>query len=303
MQGARLASGGVRRDFLDHLAGSWPKRNKCALFHRSDPGGGVRLDGMRIATWNLERPSARQIEKIGALQKQMSSVEADIWILTETNSCVSPGQEYKWQRSSTPIAGPERYEEGENRTTIWSRLPISDSAIETHDPETAVCAEVEHAGKLILIYGTIIPYQHAGTKYPYRFEGKNVVGRKGWELHYESIGNHSLDWQRLRGRFPDHQMVVAGDLNQNRGGRHVYGTKKGRDLLGFALSEAKMTCVTEGEIQSMEKCPLAPAIDHICLDHRLAAMGNTVRGWLPERPLSGKPFSDHSGVYVHVAPL
>lgn len=256
---------------------------------------------MRIATWNLERPSARKIEKIKALKKQMSLVEADIWILTETNSCVSPGPEFKWQRSSTPITGPERYAEGENRTTIWSRLPLSETDIESHDPETAVCAEVEHAGRLMLVYGTIIPYQHAGTRYPYRFEGANVCGKKCWELHYESIGNHSVDWQRLRDRFPNHQTVVAGDLNQNRGGRHWYGTKKGRELLGHALVEAKMTCVTEGEIQSMDGSQLSPAIDHLCLDHGLATLDNTVRGWLPERPRKGKAFSDHAGVYVNIS--
>ena len=131
---------------------------------------------MRIATWNLERPKPRQLDKIEALQARMRAVDADVWILTETNSCVSPGSEYRCFESPK-LTGPERYAIGENRTTIWSRLPMGQEPVETHDPETAVCAEVRHGGSLFLIYGTIIPYHAAGTKYPYRFEGEVVIGR------------------------------------------------------------------------------------------------------------------------------
>ncbi len=255
---------------------------------------------MRIATWNLERPKPRQLEKIVALQTRMHAIDADIWILTETNSCVSPGSEYE-RLESRPISGSKRYAAGENRTTLWSRLPMGPEPFETHDPETAVCAEIKHGGSLFLICGTIIPYRAAGTRYPYRFEGAHVEGKKAWELHYQSIANHRADWLRLREKFPGHLLVVAGDFNQNRDGRRWYGTEKGRQDLGDAFEGANLHCETAGAIEPIEKGEqFNPVIDHICLDRELASRVSAVRGWLPGVPAKGKPYSDHTGVFVDV---
>jgi hypothetical protein len=255
---------------------------------------------MRIATWNLERPTDRQPEKIEALKARMLAVDADVWILTETNSCVSPGSEYQCLESR-PITGPERYAAGENRTTIWSRLPMGQEPIKTHDPETAVYAEIKHGDSLFLIYGTIIPYQHAGTSYPYRFEGAEVEGKKAWELHYESIGNHAADWRRLRDEFPAHLLVVAGDFNQNRDGRRWYGTKKGRQDLGAALASVNLACATEGVIEPVKEGDLLnPTVDHICLDRAIEERGIVVRGWPAGETPGGKRLTDHTGVYVDV---
>ena len=255
---------------------------------------------MRIATWNLERPKPRQLEKIEALQARMDAVDADVWILTETNSCVSPGSEYQ-RLESQPITGPERYAAGENRTTIWSRFPMGREPVKTHDPETAVCAEVRHCGLLFLIYGTIIPYHAAGIRYRYRFEGAEVQGKKAWELHYESIANYAADWRRLRDEFPGHHLVVGGDFNQNRDGRRWYGTEKGRGDLGDALTGAKLNCATEGAIKPMEEGePLNPTVDHIALDRALVKPAPVVRGWPAGETPGGKRLTDHTGVYVDV---
>ena len=255
---------------------------------------------MRIATWNLERPKPRQLEKVELLQARMRMIDADVWILTETNSCVSPGSEYQ-RLESRPITGPERYAAGENRTTIWSRLPLGPEPVETHDPETAVCAEIKHGGSLFLIYGTIIPYHAAGTRYPYRFEGEVVVGRKAWELHYVSIANHGADWSRLREKFTGHHLVVAGDFNQNRDGRRWYGTDKGRQDLGEALAGANLACATKGVIEPVKEGDLLnPTVDHICLDRALEERGIVVRGWPAGETPGGKRLTDHIGVYVDV---
>lgn len=254
---------------------------------------------MRIATWNLERPKARSLEKNKALQARMRAVDADIWILTETNACVSPGSDYQCVQSK-PIDGPEYYAPGENRTTIWSRFPIKRS-LETHDPETAVCVELEHAGISMLIYGTILPYHAAGTKYRYRHEGTVVVGRKCWQLHYESIKRHAAEWRQLREEFPAHSLCVGGDLNQNRDGRRWYGTKQGREDLGKALAEANLTCETAGTVESIEGGILNPTVDHICLAGELSTRAATVRGWPPGNTIAGRRLSDHTGVYVDIA--
>jgi len=174
-------------------------------------------------------------------------------------------------------------------------------SVKTHDPETAVCAEVRHCGSLFLIYGTIIPYHAAGTRYRYRFEGAEVQGKKAWELHYESIANHAADWRRLRDNYPDHRMVVAGDFNQNRDGRRWYGTEKGRGDLRDALAGAKLDCATEGAIKPMEEGDLLnPTVDHICLDWALVELGPVVKGWPAGETPGGKRLTDHTGVYVDV---
>jgi len=232
-------------------------------------------------------------------KERIESINADIWILTETNSCVSPGKDYQSVESS-PLSAPERYSPGENRTTIWSRFPIT-RCLPTHDPETAVCAEVDHGGTLMLIYGTIIPYHAAGTKYRYRHNGNTVVGNKAWQLHYESIQAHAAEWKKLRQEYPTHSLCVAGDLNQNRDGRRWYGTKHGREQLGLALAGANLACVTESPLESDEGNVLQPSVDHICLDHSLAAHITKIRGWAPGSTTGGKRVSDHNGVYVDVA--
>ena len=184
---------------------------------------------------------------------------------------------------------------------IWSRLPIGREPIKTHDPETAVCAEVRHGDSLFLIYGTIIPYHAAGTRYPYRFEGAEVEGKKAWELHYESIANHAADWCRLRKKFPSHHLVVAGDFNQNRDGRRWYGTEKGRQDLGDALAGADLDCATKGRIEPIKEDDiLNPTVDHICLDRAIEERGTVVKGWPAGETPGGKRLTDHTGVYVDV---
>jgi endonuclease/exonuclease/phosphatase family metal-dependent hydrolase len=253
---------------------------------------------MRIATWNLERPEAQSQEKLAAIQQQLRLINADIWVLTETNSCVSPGDDYQCLESP-PLSSLGRYSPGENRTTIWSRFPIT-RCIPAHDPETAVCAELDHGGTPLLVYGTIIPYGAAGINYRYRYNGETVVGKKAWQLHYESIQAHGARWKELRREYPAHSLCVAGDLNQNRDGRRWYGTKHGREQLGPALAGANLVCVSARPLKSAEGDVLQPTVDHICLDHNLTARITSVRGWAPGAMPDGCPVSDHRGVYVDV---
>ena len=251
---------------------------------------------MRIATWNLERPRARQEEKLSVIQTQLESVDADIWILTETNSCVSPGADYQGVQSEV-MTSPERYWPGENRTTIWSRFPVK-KEVQTHDPDTAVCAEIDCGGRMFLIYGTVLPYHAAGTNYAYRSMGQTVSGRKAWQLHYEAIAAHEKEWKQLRGKYPSHAFIVGGDLNQNRDGRRWYGTNHGRERLGSALRSAGLVCTTEGPVETENGETLDPCIDHICLDTVLQDRRPRVFGWVPGVKKNGKPVSDHNGVCV-----
>ena len=65
---------------------------------------------------------------------------------------------------------------------------------------------------------------------------------------------------------------------------------------------ASLTCVTEAEIAPIKGGPLNPTVDHLCLDTDLAARVTSVRGWHPGETEAGRRLSDHTGVYVHLAP-
>lgn len=194
-----------------------------------------------------------------------------------------------------------------NKAILIARYPIVKS-IKTHCSATAVCAELK--GTPIgpcLIYGTIIPYCGAGSRYHYQYAGKNRVGEKGWNLHYESIALHQKDLLRLKQQFPKHRIFFAGDFNQSRDGRtwwnsarQWYGTQQGRNQLTECLDASGLRCVTEVDFVKMGKITTMSTVDHICVDDRVASKISAVGGW--DAPLiDGKRSSDHCGVWVTLA--
>ena len=253
---------------------------------------------LRIATWNLERPRADQSGKISALESQMQEVDADIWILTETNEAVRPGNDYACVGTST-IRNPLTHTLGENRVSIWSRLPIN-SIVETHDPETAACADIKTPFGSLLVYGTIIPYHAAGTTYSYRSQGVDVTNQKAWQLHYESIRHHKKDWKRIRDDYPNHHFCCGGDFNQNRDGRRWYGTKYGRELLGDALTHNSLYCLTEEDFRKSGKLESRANVDHLCLNQELTDRVVGVGAWEAGLLPNGRRLSDHNGVSVEL---
>jgi hypothetical protein len=227
---------------------------------------------LTIATWNLERPKLRGWKKNPIICQQLDEIDADIWILTETNSAINPGTCYS-EIATSPIS--EYHNSGENCSTIWSRYPIG-RTFPTFDPSIAVCAEILLPLGLFLVYGTIITW--ANDKGP---TGKS----KKWQEHYKSIESHAQDWAKLNQGLP---FCVAGDFNQTLSGLSGYGTHQGRNMLSEALQKNNLVCVTD-KIQFN--------IDHICLSKDWAKRVNQVNTWQGFTP-EGKPISDHQGVYV-----
>jgi hypothetical protein len=67
--------------------------------------GFVMLNHLKIATWNLNRPRWGSWHKPTILAK-LQEVNADIWILTETNSVISPGENYHKPVATQPETAP-----------------------------------------------------------------------------------------------------------------------------------------------------------------------------------------------------
>jgi hypothetical protein len=114
---------------------------------------------LKIATWNVERPNLtteRQREKANAINAELKKHPADIFILTETNECISPGTDYV--HHSEPLdkdAGGDYYEDGERRVSIWSVYPIIER-LKVKNSLTTACAVLKTPFGNLAVFGCII---------------------------------------------------------------------------------------------------------------------------------------------------
>lgn len=227
---------------------------------------------IRIATWNVERPTVngwKSPKRNPIINQQLHEINADIWILTETHRVITPGDEY--ESLSTDKAKFHR--EGETRATIWSRLPIL-TPLNTFDPAVAVCAEIKTPAGRLIVYGSIITWAHNKGS-----DGKS----KMWAEHYKSIQAHGDDWAKLSQNGA--ALCAAGDFNETLNRSGWYGTKKGRELLRQALDRSHLDCLTQDY-----------RVDHICTTKEWAKKAE-VHQWAAP-PFNGKPVSDHGGYHV-----
>lgn len=233
---------------------------------------------LKIATWNIARPKQGGRKNNPIILQKIREVDADIWVLTETNSVISPGEGYE-SAATESIAG--YHAPGENCTTIWSRYPIT-HRFDTVTPSVAVCVEVELGQGLpnLRVYGTILTWAHDGV-------GNGEA--KVWERHYEAIAQQGEDWSRLSQGV---LFCVAGDFNEALGEPFLYGTQKGRDLLALELQRSNLVCMTAGN-------EVGYNIDHICLSTN-CAISVPVYKWQAIRE-DGKFVSDHSGITVDLS--
>lgn len=255
---------------------------------------------LRIATWNVGRPGPSGVERNAAIIAKLREIDADIWILTETNTCISPGTVYNaW---ASPVDQPFR-RPGERATMIWSRLPMRRAlptfagmisradaanpiypsyAVLGEDESPAVCVEVITPFGPLLVYGTIITW--FGDKGPQERSGHEEEQRRSLPLY-------SSDWHRLAAEGP---LCVAGDFNariteSTKGPRAE--TNVTRDLLKTALARNNLVATTN----SLDYC-----IDHICLRRDWAERASPPQQWQAHYGADSRPVSDHQGVSVDI---
>jgi exonuclease III len=236
---------------------------------------------MRIATWNLERPKLGGHEKNSARLKQIKTINADLWVLTETSSAIALAG---YTSNATP---PESgyHALGENYTTILSRWNVR-RTLPTWNPLFSVCVEVESPVGLLLVYGTIITYAND--------RGPNRTSRR-WVEHRKAIEAQANDWLQLRRDHPSRAIVVAGDFNQSRDGSGWYADEASVQLLTNALEAATLHCVTSIDFRSVFRIDRGN-IDHFCVGGPLKERCRALGTWLGQS--NGVRMSDHNGVYV-----
>lgn len=231
---------------------------------------------LKIATWNVKRPKIKGWLNNPVIINKIQDINADIWVFTETNSIINPGDVY----SSVASTAIDNYHtSGESCVTIWSRYPIKEQ-LPTFDPTLTVCVEIASPIGSLLVYGSIIPWAH---------EGVLEKEAKVWQRHYESINDHSEDWYKFSHNLP---ICAAGDFNECLNKPFQYGTTKGRELLKNALERSNLKCVTASE-------EIGYNIDHICLSSGWAAKVSKVDKWQAYNA-NGKPVSDHQGISIEI---
>ena len=144
---------------------------------------------MKIATWNLNWPRKGSARVEGILQ-EIKRVDADIFVLTETNDDVIHPPGYQPLSSDTlPEPRPYAFQEGDHEVTIWSRHPIVKVGI--NERYTSVCVQMQWSE--LKIYGT-------------------VIGILGVKKNFPSeVQNQIADWVALSSQGGN--ICFAGDFN------------------------------------------------------------------------------------------
>lgn len=218
---------------------------------------------MKILTWNIERVK-KGADKI---LLSLSQFDADILILTETNSAINPGNLYHSfpTKELPPHHDGINYESGENRTTIWSKYPIV-SLAETYDNYTCVCADVETEFGILKIYGTII----------------GVFGGIGERFKNDLSGSLS-DFKKFD---KNQSLCIAGDLNTFLSG-YAYPSHSARQCLVEVFNQLDLKCFT---------ADLENNVDHIALSNHFTNDKNVaIEIWNHDKKLS-----DHIGICLTI---
>jgi hypothetical protein len=237
---------------------------------------------MLIATWNLMRPPDSGSRR-EALLARVATINADVWVLTETRRGFAPGAEYALASVSAPA--PDRHRD-ESWVSIWSRLPSSPLALNA-EPERTACAQIRVGDTALLVYGSVLPWISDSRRH--------VRGADAFAI---ALRAQAEEWLTLRSALPGTELIIAGDLNQDLAAFHYYGSRRGKTLLAESVAAAGLVCLTASSSDPLLRHAGRASIDHICVTEALAVSA-TVFAW-PTPEEVGKKLTDHFGVAAHL---
>lgn len=245
---------------------------------------------MKLATRNLERLGYPRRRSMAPPRAHMEAIDADVWVLTETVEDISPGAGYV----GVGTTGSDR-DQGTDEvwTKIWSRWPI-EALPPTSDPVRCVAARVVHPQREpFVVYGTVLPWSRD------RWRGFRAAGGVAFGA---ALDAQATDWAKLREEYPEDDLLVMGDLNQQLGVGEpwYYGSKLNESRLREALTRLSLVAFTGGANDPVrrESADMA-CIDHICGPARLSTKVRSTTRW-PEAPKPVAGLSDHFGVAVEL---
>ena len=239
---------------------------------------------IRIGTWNVQY--AKGVERNALRLARLRAETADIWVLTETHDDLDLSETH------TAISTPQRPtgRRGGRWTTIWSRWPVM-QRLDVDDPVRTVAAVVDSPDGPIAVYGTVLPW-HSDP-------GPSGGPTKNWSEQDRVLPIQIADWRSIRAAFPELPLVIVGDLNMSLGGKHYYGTARGRAALREGLTGLGLACATEFARLPSDALQHSP-IDHVVVPQEWLPGTRVVGAW-EGTDETGRKLSDHSGLMVEVS--
>jgi endonuclease/exonuclease/phosphatase family metal-dependent hydrolase len=235
---------------------------------------------MKIATWNVGYGVSPS--KNNRILEQMESVDADIWVLTETHDGLHPPTPGSWRRISSDQRPLEAkvVKDGSRWSTIWSRLPIIERLLPTYDPIRTTAGVIDTPLGRLIVFGTVLPWYHDA--------GRTVA---------EEIAHQSDDWCNMVKSHGDVSICVAGDFNVNLDGPHYYGSKEGKKAVRRTLESYGLAALTDFDHTGPVQRELYGLIDHIAVSAPFASHAGAIDIWQRENE-RGEVRSDHCGVAI-----
>ncbi len=238
---------------------------------------------LRMATWNVERVSLRSWRRLPAIREAMATVEADVWVLTETREGLCPTEGFHALHCPPLLGGTHAADE--RMVSVWSRWPVEPTGLAPR-ARGAVSGFVDTPAGRLALFGSVVPYMHD--------RGPDGNAR-AWTEHYAELERLATEWADLAAVGP---MVVAGDLNQDRDGSGWYGTRHGRELLTTAMAAADLTCLTDSDMVAAGQLREHHLIDHVLASGSLVERADVACWESVSR--DGVRMSDHPGVVVSI---
>ena len=217
---------------------------------------------MKIATWNVERP-IKTFRRIRSMTDCLQEIDPDILVLTESNVAVNLGENYNYLH--TEILQESFYKEGERRSSIYSKYPLTNS-FTTFRADTSICIKLNTPYGDLVVYGTVI--------------GINGNRRKNFD---EDLVKQLEDFERIS---TNENFCIGGDLNMSFSD-DFYFTREGRQKMKDSFEKLKLTNLTAG---------IPENIDHIVMSNEFIK-GKSIQlsEWNRDKKLS-----DHMGVCVTI---
>ena len=216
---------------------------------------------MKIATWNLERPKTTS-SKLGEITSKLRQLDADLYVLTETNDCINLSSNFYYYHSE--ILPAAYYKSGERRITIISKFP-AEEILSVYNAQTCLAITFQSPLGRLIAYGTIT----------------GIFGNRRANFLSE-LDLQIQDWINLN----NDNLLIAGDLNMSFSDNY-YFTNLGRQKFVNTFKKLNLINLTENVPQN---------IDHIIISRKIMmSKSYTVETWNLDKRLS-----DHIGLCVEI---
>lgn len=238
---------------------------------------------MRLGLWNLQRGGRRG----AAYEHQvrlLDTLNLDIAVLTEppAKALTTTGD---------VVASPAR-RMGAAGAEAW--VAVVGHGVEPVPPacpfeRLAVAARYRAGGRMVIVYGCVLPWRAARTQAPeLALSGESAGG-----MFARIVVAQKRDVESLMAVHPDALVVWVGDFNQSLAGPNVVGSKQGRDAVNNALDDLGMKA---WNAHAPHACADLHTIDLICGP---AAQPVHHVGWA-DPTVDGRRLSDHAAYWVEL---